>query len=228
MSRGWLIVFGKAPRPGLVKTRMSPPLTLDQAADLYKAMLEDVLDASLRFAKELDLLPVLAFYPPDAAAEFIELAPPGYRLQIQHGADLAERMANAFAEAAAAGAERILLRGSDSPALGRDVHEEALRGLDSGDDLVLTPDQNGGYALIAMRTSCPPVFELPMSTDAVMEQTLAAARDIDRRTSLTSPCFDVDSVGDFRCIDELSSAEGLDLCPRTVESISSAQMRGVL
>jgi glycosyltransferase A (GT-A) superfamily protein (DUF2064 family) len=137
-------------------------------------------------------------------------------------------MANAFAEAAAAGAERILLRGSDSPALGRDVHEEALRGLDSGDDVVLTPDQNGGYALIAMRTSCPPVFELPMSTDAVMEQTLAAARDLDRRASLTSPCFDVDSVGDFRCIDELSSAEGLDLCPRTVESISSAQMRGVL
>ena len=37
MSRGWLIVFAKAPRPGLVKTRMAPPLDLDQAAALYEA-----------------------------------------------------------------------------------------------------------------------------------------------------------------------------------------------
>ena len=40
MSRGWLIVFAKAPRPGLVKTRLSPPLTLDQCAELYQAMLD--------------------------------------------------------------------------------------------------------------------------------------------------------------------------------------------
>ena len=175
MSRGWLIVFAKAPRPGLVKTRMSPPLTLDQAAELYEAMLADVLDASLRFAEELDLMPVLAIHPPNAVAEFIGRAPAGFRLQAQRGFDLGERMANAFAEAAAAGTRCILLRGSDSPALDRDVHEATVRALDTDTDLVLTPDQNGGYAMIGTRTSWPTLFENAVSTVEVLEQTLAAA-----------------------------------------------------
>ena len=50
MSRGWLVVSAKAPRPGLVKTRMSPPLSLEDCAELYAEMLADVLMASARFA----------------------------------------------------------------------------------------------------------------------------------------------------------------------------------
>ena len=228
MSRGWLIVFAKSPRPGLVKTRMSPPLTLLQAAELYETMLADILDASLRFAKELDLDPVLAYYPPDAASEFMDRAPAGYRLQEQRGLDLNGRMANAFAQAAAAGVTRILLRGSDSPALDLDVHQGMLDRLDNGDDLVLTPDQGGGYALIGMRTARPAVFELPMSTDQVMEQTLTAARAIGLKSSLTKPGFDLDHVGDFHCFDSLPTESLLDLCPRTVASIALAPLRGVL
>jgi len=222
-----LIVFAKAPRPGLVKTRMSPPLSLDQAADLYEAMLADSLDASLRFAKALDLLPIVAYYPPDAGGEFMGRAPAGFRLQAQRGADLADRMANAFAEAAAAGAERILLRGTDSPALGLDAHQAAMDALDAGDDLVLTPDQAGGYTLIGMRTARSRVFELPMSTNAVMEQTLAAARSMGLQSSLTAASFDLDTVEDFHCFDTLSKADRSELCPRTVESISSSALRAL-
>jgi glycosyltransferase A (GT-A) superfamily protein (DUF2064 family) len=103
-----------------------------------------------------------------------------------------------------------------------------LDGLDLGDDLVLTPDQSGGYALIGMRTARPAVFELPMSTDQVMEQTLAAARAMGLKSSLTKPGFDLDHVGDFHCFEKLSSETLLDLCPRTVASISLAPLRGVL
>jgi glycosyltransferase A (GT-A) superfamily protein (DUF2064 family) len=159
VSSGWLIVFAKAPRPGLVKTRLSPPLDLEQCAELYDAMLGDVMEASLRFARRLDLLPVLAFHPPDAFAELLGRAPAGYRLQAQRGADLGQRMANAFAEASAAGVERILLRGSDSPALDHSLFEDVLGRLDSGDDLVLTPDQSGGYAMVGMRTARSAIFE---------------------------------------------------------------------
>ena len=48
--RGALVVLAKAPRPGLVKTRMCPPLTPTEAAQLYGAMLDDILNASARFA----------------------------------------------------------------------------------------------------------------------------------------------------------------------------------
>jgi len=228
LSRGWLIIFAKAPRPGLVKTRMSPPLSLDQCAELYQAMLSDVLEASADFAVTLDLIPALAFYPPDAVGELIGCAPPGMRLQVQHGAALGERMANAFAEAAAAGADRILLRGSDSPALERSLFEMAMNQLDAGDDVVFTPDQSGGYAMIGMRTSHPGLFDLAMSTEEVMEQTVLIADSLGLRSSMTAPGFDLDTVGDFHCLDALSSAQLSDLCPRTVKSISSLVIDDVL
>jgi rSAM/selenodomain-associated transferase 1 len=228
VSRGWLIVFAKAPRPGLVKTRMSPPLSLDECAELYEAMLVDVLEASAGFAATLDLSPVLAFHPPDAALELIRYAPPGFRLHVQRGADLAERMANAFAEAAAAGASRILLRGSDSPGLEYALFETAMSRLDAGDDVVLTGDQSGGYALIGLRAPQPALFELAMSAHDVMEQTLRIAGSLGLRSSITTPCFDLDRVDDFRCLDALSPAQSLDLCPRTVKLISSLPLRKVL
>lgn len=228
MSRGWLIVFAKAPRPGLVKTRMSPPLSLDECALLYAAMLADVLEASAGFAATLDMTAVLAFHPPDAVAELIDRAPPGTRLQVQRGADLGERMANAFAEAAAAGAPRILLRGSDSPALERSLFEEAMSRLDAGDDVVLTPDQSGGYAMIGMRSPQPALFEPVMSTEDVMDQTLLIAGSLGLRSTITAPGFDLNTVGDFRCLSALSSAQLLDLCPRTVKSISALPLDSVL
>jgi len=217
VSRGWLIVFAKAPRPGLVKTRMSPPLSLDECAELYEAMLVDVLEASAEFAATLELNPVLAFHPPDAVAELIGFAPPGFRLQIQRGADLGERMANAFAEAAATGAPRVLLRGSDSPALDLALFEDAMNRLDAGDDVVLTPDQSGGYALIGMRTPQPALFELVMSTDDLMEQTIQLAASLGLRSSNTTPGFDLDRVEDFRCFDALSSYSQVNFVPVAIE-----------
>ena len=172
MSRGWLVVFAKAPRPGLVKTRLSPPLSADESAELYEGMLSDVLEASARFAVALDLEPVLAFHPAGAANELIHLAPPGFRLHVQRGMGLADRMANAFAEGAAAGAGWVLLRGSDSPVLGLAQVEAAARQLDRGADLVVTPDSGGGYAMVGLRRPCPALFEIPMSTPDVLALTL--------------------------------------------------------
>jgi rSAM/selenodomain-associated transferase 1 len=219
VSRGWLIVFAKAPRAGQVKTRLCPPLSSAEACEFYRAMLADILEATLEFAQALDLLPVLAFSPSDAEVAFKELSPDGFRLQKQQGRDLSERMANAFAEAETAGAERILLRGSDSPALDFAHHQAVIDALDTGDDLVLTPDQGGGYTLIGMRRSCPAIFDFPMSTESVLEQSLAAARSLGLRSSLTPPSFDVDTVGDFQFFDDLALAPSVGLCPRTIQAL---------
>ena len=53
-------------------------------------------------------------------------APADYRLHVQRGLDLSDRMANAFAEAEAAGAPLALLRGSDSPVLSFSQVKKAL------------------------------------------------------------------------------------------------------
>jgi hypothetical protein len=228
LSRAWLVVFAKAPRPGLVKTRLSPPLTLDQSAALYEQMLLDVLAVSARWAAEFDLEAVLAFHPPDAVSELVRLAPPDFRVQAQKGPGLAERMANAFAEGAAAGARWVLLRGSDSPGLGLAQFAEAVRTLEAGADLVLTPDNGGGYAMIGMHGACPALFEVPMSTDQVLPSTLAAAERSGLKTVVTSPTFDLDTAADLQSLARLSDEESSDLCPRTVEAIEVYRSNRVL
>jgi rSAM/selenodomain-associated transferase 1 len=228
LSRGWFIVFAKAPRPGLVKTRLSPPLSLDQCADFYEQMLSDVLEASARFAAEFDLEPVLAFHPPDAASELIHRAPPGFRLQAQRGTGLGERMANAFAEGAAAGAEWVLLRGSDSPGLGFDQVGTAVSRLKAGDDLVLTPDEGGGYSMIGLRKPCRELFDVQMSAQDMLQRTVETANRLGLGSTLTSPAFDVDRVADLAAVDSLAVEESSDLCPRTVEAIEALRSDGVL
>lgn len=228
MSRGWLIVFAKAPRAGLVKTRLCPPFSQEECAEFYQEMLADVLRATASFASQLDLEPVLAFHPPEAPHELVGLAPPGFRLHAQRGAGLGERMAHAAAEAAAAGAARILIRGSDSPAMPFEVLKEAIRRLDGGADVVLTPDQGGGYAAIGMRKADPRLFEFPMSTDTVLDQTLQRASSIGWRTATTPEAFDIDIVGDLQLISGLSPQQRANLCPRTIQFLSTSPGSDVL
>ncbi|MEZ4355669.1 MAG: TIGR04282 family arsenosugar biosynthesis glycosyltransferase [Myxococcota bacterium] len=228
MSRGWLVVFAKAPRPGLVKTRLSPPLSLDQSAALYADMLADVLSVSAAAGRALGLEPVLAHHPPDAAGELVGYAPPGVRLQAQRGRDLGERMANAFAEGFAAGAGCMLLRGSDSPALEPACIRAALDGLEAGFDLVLTPDLGGGYAMIGLRRPQPSLFEVEMSTDSMRAATIERAERAGLRVSLTAPTPDLDTAADFRSLYALPRDSLLDLCPRTVRTISDPAFGTVL
>lgn len=228
MSRGWLIVFAKAPRPGLVKTRMSPPLSPDEASGLYEAMLADVLKASAGFAEALDLEPVLAFHPPDAVAELIVRTPPAFRLQVQKGVGLGERMANAFAEASAAGAPFAILRGSDSPALDLARIEGTKLHLERGTDVVLTPDGAGGYAMVGQRAPDPRIFEVPMSTHDMIDRTVALCADLGLSVHETKPTFDLDRVADLAALESLSRERSSDLCPRTVEAVADLRDRGVL
>ncbi len=228
MSRGWLIVFAKAPRPGLVKTRMSPPLSFEESAALYEAILGDVLVATARFATQLDLEAVVAFHPPEAVGELIARIPPGYRLHPQRGRNLAERMAFAAREAAAAGVQRILIRGSDSPGLPLACFEQVMARLDAGDEVVLTPDQGGGYALIGLCRSEPGIFDAPMSTTAVLEQTLDCARRLGMRVSTTQPGFDLNVVGDIQLIERMSAHDRADLCPLTIQYLSESSLTCVL
>ena len=228
MSRGWLIVFAKAPRAGGVKTRLVPPLSFGQAAAFYDAMLSDVLDASARFAAALDLEPVLAVDPPDAVEELRARTPSTFRILGQRGEGLAERMANAFAEGTAAGAPRVLLRGSDSPGLNQSHVAAMLEALEAGHDLVVCPDRGGGYAMIGQGCPDPRIFELPMSTPEVLVKTLDLAEALGLRHKLISSTFDLDTAADMVHLDGLIRREVLDLCPRTVKERERLRLEGVL
>ncbi len=209
-----IVVFAKAPRPGLVKTRMTPPLSPAEAAELYACLLDDVLEATAQIARALGLEVVLTVHPSEACAELARRAPTPFRVVAQTGIDLSQRMEWAVAEAAAAGLGPILLRGSDSPALGQAVVEGALGALGEC-DVVISPDRDGGYNLIGLRRPAPGLFDHPMSTASALADTLARARRQALRTRLLPPGFDLDTVEDLRWLAE-AKAHGCTTCPRTL------------
>jgi hypothetical protein len=211
--RGVLVVFAKEPAPGQVKTRLCPPFTLEQAAAFYAAMLADVLEATLDACRALGLEGVLAVHPPEAAARLP--APAGLRREPQQGADLAARMEHAVAREFAAGPGPVLLRGSDSPALGRETLAAALAAL-ARSDLVLCPDRDGGYNLVGLARPAPGLFSHPMSTASVLDDTLARARLSGLAHTVLPAGFDLDTAADLAFLVEARHRGAARECPRTL------------
>lgn len=156
-----LLLFGRIPAPGRVKTRLCPPLDPVQAAGLYEAFLRDTVEQSMDLASQ-DLgveLHVCGGDVGDLPGWTAEV--PGLRCCVQQGEDLGARMARAFEAAFAEGASRVVLRNTDSPALPAARIREAFESLSRpGIDVVLGPDQGGGYYLVGLGAPLPGLFGL--------------------------------------------------------------------
>ena len=229
-SAGVLIVFAKEPRPGLVKTRMAPRFSLEDAAAFYACLLDDVLEVSARAGAALALDLVLAVSPAAGCSKMSRrlsgLRPgpvPGYRVVAQHGRDLSERMQWGVAEAGAAGYPRILVRGSDSPLL-EEAHLREVLGALEGASLAVTPDQGGGYALIGLRGPVPGLFHHPMSTPEVLAETLRHAEAHGLEAQTCSATLDIDTPEDLELLRSADHEKARRLCPRTLSFLASRSL----
>lgn len=218
-----VVVFAKDPRPGLVKTRLCPPFSPEEAAELYACMLDDVLEVTARCADRLGLEAIVAIHPPEreAARRLSRRVPGRFRVVVQRGRDLAERMSHALAETAAGGLGPVLLRGSDSPTLGMPTFEAALAALGTS-DLVLCPDLDGGYSLVATRSAAPGLFAHPMSTEHVLADTLACAAAHGLSSSVLEPSFDLDVAEDLAHLAAVRAGPPGALCRRTLAWLDEA------
>ena len=213
--RGALLVFAKEPRPGEVKTRLCPPFSAEQAASFYACLLADVLETSAAAAERLGLAPILFVAPAEACERVAASAPAPYRVRPQRGPDLGARMEHAFEDAAALHAGPLLLRGSDSPLLGEETFAAAVAAL-AGADLALSPDQDGGYNLVALRRPARGLFEHAMSTATVLADTLANAARLGLRAALLEPGFDVDTAADLAELARARREGRAGACPRSL------------
>lgn len=187
-------IFTRRPAPGRAKTRLSPPLEPAAAAALAEGMLRDAVErcrASSGFRTVLLHTP--AGEGPWFAARF-----PGLRLRPQRGPDLAERLANAFADLLEEeGVETLVAIGSDQPLVGAARIVEAHRALEEGADLVLGPDLGGGYYLVGMRAPHPELFtRVEMSTDGMCAATVRLAEERGLAVRLLATGYDVDVGAD--------------------------------
>ena len=205
-----LLIFAKRPTPGRVKTRLVPPLSPEEAAELYRRMLLDIL-AKVGQIADVDI--VLCYEQGEGAREYFEGVVPGGAIRPQEGADLGARMGEAFRYAFAAGYERVAVIGTDSPDLPAEVVDRAYGLLgDSAVDAVFGPSEDGGYYLLAMKRFHPELFAgIPWSTGEVLERSLDRAAGAGIATVLLPVWYDVDTAADLRRPGLIAPANGAPL-----------------
>ena len=187
-----VVVMGKVPRPGRVKTRMCPPLSGEQAAELYRAFLLDVFHL-VESATAADTRRVFhcAADDPEAARS---LAPEGWIVVLQSEGDLGARID----EARRAGeADRVVIVGSDAPTMPAARLADAFEALASH-RAVFGPTEDGGYDLVGFAGAAPALLDgIPWSTGGVMAATRAAAERAGISIATLSVGYDVDHAEDL-------------------------------
>lgn len=211
-----LVVMGKVPKPGRVKTRLARSLGPDAACSLYEAFLDDVLQMAARAARALDLVPF--FSVATDGAEDLEaarrLTPSPVSVFEQRGEGLGARIEHARFSA---GSRRVVVIGSDAPLLDEARVSAALEALESH-DAVVGGTSDGGYDLIGFDGPRPELLQgIPWSTDQVLEQTLQRARDAGLRCLALPRIYDVDDVEDLL---RLAADPDLERAPRTAQALA--------
>jgi rSAM/selenodomain-associated transferase 1 len=185
-----VIIMAKAPQAGEVKTRLCPPLSPAEAAELYGCFLLDTL-AKVR---ELAHVHAVIAYAPTSRREFFARIAPDFTLLPQQGPDLGARMANCFAALFARGSSQVLLIGSDLPTLPVAYIQQAIASLTRPQvDVVLGPSEDGGYYLIGLRQPHDALFEdMPWSTAQVFARTRQRAEATGLHVVCLPPWYDID------------------------------------
>lgn len=188
-----LLVFAKAPRDGEVKTRLAAEVGDREATRIYRALGRSVVDA----VRGGPWRTRICFTPADAREELEAwLGRDRLEFRRQAGGDLGRRMACAFEEAFAEGAERVCVVGTDVDGLEGSLVARAFSALE-GRDAVLGPARDGGYWLLGLERPRPALFEgIRWSTPRVLDETLERARGLGLRVHLLPVLRDVDHRAD--------------------------------
>ncbi|WP_160295217.1 TIGR04282 family arsenosugar biosynthesis glycosyltransferase [Geobacter sp. OR-1] len=212
-----LLIFAKWPEPGRVKTRLSPPLSSHEAAELYRCMLLDTL-ASTNAVAGINRM-IFFSGGPERSADFRLLAPDA-EVVMQDGENLGERLSNAFAKAFSLGYRSVAVIGTDSPHMPVERIEEAFTVLNEKKaDVVFGPSEDGGYYLIALNDPQPELLrDIPWSSPETLARSLEKAEDTGLKAKLLASGFDLDTVRDLhRLRDE--SAQPV-IAPRTLSFLN--------
>jgi rSAM/selenodomain-associated transferase 1 len=236
-----LAVMTKAPQAGRVKTRLVPPLTPEEAAELNKCFLRDtaaaisnacsrrpVGDASkIQFEQAgashseaaTAACGVAVYTPVGAESAYTDILPPDFCLLPQRGDKFGERLYFAVEDLFKCGFASVCLIDSDSPTVPAESFAESVELLSTREDrVVLGPSDDGGYYLIGMKKPNRHLFEqIDWSTERVLNQTMQRAADIGLEVKLLPTGYDVDDGASLRRLcDKLLGENALDcIAPNT-------------
>jgi uncharacterized protein len=212
-------IMTKAPEAGKVKTRLTPPLTPEEAAALNICFLRD-LSASIDAATQRAPAFGVGIYTPVGKEEaYDNILPKRFGLIPQRGNEFGERLAFAVADLLGAGFGSVCLINSDSPTVPATSFIEAAAELSKpGERIVLGPSDDGGYYLVGLKRLHQRLFEeIDWSTEHVLEQTLKRAREIGVPVHRLANGYDVDDGATLRrlCDEMLGNDQQTNTAPHT-------------
>jgi len=189
-------LFAKWPEPGRVKTRLAAGTSLNHAAAVARAFLMDLIER----LSAVEARRILAFAPPETAPLFADLVGDRFALVPQADGDLGCRLSLFFDVQLSAGAESVVVLGTDSPTLPLTLIEQGFAALQRA-DVVLGPATDGGYYLVGCGRRVPPIFEgIAWGGPTVLAETIARLADPAWRLVVLPPWYDVDTGADWQML----------------------------
>jgi len=191
MSDSLLMIFVKNLIPGMVKTRLAEDIGIDKALDVYN----ELVHHTAKITKKIDVDKAVYY------SEYVEIEDVWddelYKLQVQKGFTLGEKMKNAFDEAFDS-YNHVIIIGSDCYDLSKKMIETAFAMLEDN-DLVVGPATDGGYYLLGMKEYTPQLFEgKEYSTDKVLEELVQEAEELSLNVYQLPALNDVDTLADLK------------------------------
>ena len=188
-----LVIMAKAPRPGMVKTRLAQRIPVGAVTELYRCLLDD----TLALARSLGNIEVAIMCPAADAETLTQLGQGAVRVVAQKGEGLAAGLTSVFAHFTAGGYRRVVAFNSDSPNLPASVLASAFETLaDHG--LVVGPTNDGGYYLVGAKTAHASLFDGDgLGTQTALEALLERARKLQLSVGFTDLFYDIDVEGDL-------------------------------
>lgn len=191
-----LAIMCKAPVAGESKTRLCPPLSPEEAANLSRCFIADVAATVAAVARDVGGQGYAVITPVGSEGAFADLLPDGVRILTQRGPDLSVRLIHATRDLLVAGHTGVCLINADGPTLPPELLALAMAVLrEPGEGIALVPAIDGGYALIGFNREHPSLFtDVAWSTSRVLAQTLVRAARLRLPVSLLPTWYDVDDI----------------------------------
>ena len=229
-----LAVMTKAPQAGRVKTRLVPPLTPEEAAELNKCFLRDTATAISSACKPRPAgdggetgraCGIAVYIPVGAESAYTDILPADFSLLPQRGDKFGERLYFAVEDLFKCGFGSVCLIDSDSPTVPAENFAGAVELLSTTEDrVVLGPSDDGGYYLIGVKKPHRHLFEqIDWSTERVLNQTIQRATEIGLEVKLLPTGYDVDDGASLRrlCNEILADTTAADIAPYTRQFLAS-------
>ncbi len=187
--------MAKASKPGRTKTRLSPPLTGEEAAAFNTAFLRDIAANLLQVGASASVAGYMAFGPPGESA-FFDFLPPQIGLFEAWRPNFGACLSDTIVELLRRGHGAACVLNADSPTLPPAFLAQAAAVLaEPGDRAVLGPSGDGGYYLLGLKQHHARLFEdIDWSTERVAGQTLERAAEIGLAVHVLPTWYDVDDA----------------------------------